>query len=435
MHLISNRRAGIRAGTALAVAVLAAVPALAVSGQASAAPVGGGASGAQPDARVGVNDASAAVLAAMQRDLGLTAEQVKQRAAAQAKAVEVDRTLQGRLGQAFGGSSFDAASGKLVVAVTDARSAAQVTAAGAQARVVKHSKTYLEGIKAELDALAGKAKGTAAPRTISGKRQPALAGLAGWYVDPKTDSVVVTAVNGQPRAAALATLAKYGDAVRVEYIASAPTSTADFMDGGDAINFSTCSAGFNLRNPSTGQGYLLTAGHCVSAGSSTYGQGGVFFGTVLESFFPTYDDAIIRADNPGYWIQGPWVDTNPSNGGVIVITGFTDAPVGTAICKSGITTKLTCGNITAKNETVIFDGVNTVYGETRHSACVERGDSGGSNFAVASSYTAEGVTSGAALYPPNDRCGAAVGQPTISWYFPIANSLSYYGPKYGVTVW
>ena len=34
------------------------------------------------------------------------------------------------------------------------------------------------------------------------------------------------------------------------------------------INGGSCSAGFNLRNPSTGQGYLLTAGHCVSAGST-----------------------------------------------------------------------------------------------------------------------------------------------------------------------
>ena len=61
----------------------------------------------------------------------------------------------------------------------------------------------------------------------------------------------------------------------------------------------------------TGAKYLLTAGHCVNAGSSLSGQGGVNFGSVLESWFPSYDDAIVRNDNTGYWIQGPWVDTNP----------------------------------------------------------------------------------------------------------------------------
>ena len=33
------------------------------------------------------------------------------------------------------------------------------------------------------------------------------------------------------------------------------------------------------------------------------------------------------------------------------------------------------------------------------------------------------------------RCLAKFGQTNVSWYFPIANSMSYYGPKYGVTTW
>jgi streptogrisin C len=376
-------------------------------------------------------EGSAEVYAAMQRDLGLTTAQAKQRAADQANAIETDRTLKIRLGAAYSGSWFDASAGRLVVDVTDTTSAARVSSAGAQARVVTYGRTRLEGIKTELDAFAGKAP-SSATRSVKGARQPAVAGLTSWYVDTKTDSVVVTAVRGKPSAAALTNLTKYGSAVHLQYVDRAPTSTANFMDGGDLINGSSCSAGFNLRNPSTGQGFLLTAGHCVSAGSTLTGQGGVTFGPVLASFFPTYDDSLTRNDNPGFWIQGPWVDVNPSNGGVITISGFTDSPVGTTVCKSGIRTELTCGSILAKNETVTFDGVNTVFGETRHSACVRKGDSGGSNFAVLSSYTAEGVTSGAVLYGADLQCGANVGQPTISWYFPIANSLSFYGPAYGV---
>ena len=33
------------------------------------------------------------------------------------------------------------------------------------------------------------------------------------------------------------------------------------------------------------------------------------------------------------------------------------------------------------------------------------------------------------------RCRSAFGYSNISWYFPIADSLAYYGPKYGVTLW
>jgi streptogrisin C len=260
----------------------------------------------------------------------------------------------------------------------------------------------------------------------------------GWHVDPALNSVVVSAVKDRPSRAALENLAKYGNAIRFEYLQVAPTQAANFMDGGDIINLpggGYCSAGFNLRNPSTGQGYLLIAGHCVQAGQTVTGQGGFTFGVVQQSFFPTYDDAIIKATNAGYWIQGHWVDINPPNGGFITISGYTDAPVGTTVCKSGMKTKLTCGTITAKHETVNFGGSNTVYDETRHSACVEKGDSGGSNYVPGSPNTAEGVTSGAVLYGATLRCGAAVGQPTISWYFPFRNSISYYGPAYGVSLW
>ncbi len=216
-----------------------------------------------------------------------------------------------------------------------------------------------------------------------------------------------------------------------------PRTTANYMDGGDEINGATCSAGFNLRNPSTGQGFLLTAGHCQSAGSTLSGQGGVNFGPVLESWFPTFDDSIARNDSAGYWIQGPWVDYNPSNGGYINTSGYTDAPIGTWICKAGITTKWTCGQITGKNETVTYSGSRTVYGLTRHNACVEPGDSGGANVSVTSSYAAEGVTSGASMISDGFRyrCRSVYGLENVSWYYPIAKSLAYYGPKYGVAVW
>ncbi|NUT49235.1 MAG: hypothetical protein HOV94_18300, partial [Saccharothrix sp.] len=200
----------------------------------------------------------------------------------------------------------------------------------------------------------------------------------------------------------------------------------------DAINGANCSNGVNLVNPANCWRYLLTAGHCVTAGTTVTGQDGTAIGPVVERWFPTDDDALVRVTNTSYWVQGPWVDTNPSNGGYVEIQGFSDAPAGAAVCKSGITTRLTCGRITGTDEAVLFDGVNWVYGLTRFNACVERGDSGGSVYQTTTVNQAEGVVSGATL--DAGRCLAKVGRENVSWYYPIADSLAYYGPRYGVVV-
>ena len=221
--------------------------------------------------------------------------------------------------------------------------------------------------------------------------------------------------------------------VAVEESDLAPTPAANYMDGGDEIN-GNCSAGFNIRNTALGKGYLLTAGHCVAPSSYVYGQGGYYFGQTLESWYQSgYDDALVRNDNSAWWIQGPWVDYQPSNGAIITTASYTDAPVGTTVCKSGKTTKWTCGSITAKNLTVTYTSGVTLYGLTRHNACVEPGDSGGANVSVTSSYAAEGLTSGASWI--NNRCRSVYGQANVSYYYPIADSLAYYGPRYGVGTW
>lgn len=396
----------------------AALCALAVTAQQNAA--------AEPK-RGGAEDA---VLVAMQRDLGLTATQVKTLRAQQDEAIKLDAKLRGSLGATFGGSWFDAGTGTLVVNVTDKARTAEVTKAGARAVVVKHSEATLDGIRAELDSLSG--KGSVDGRAKSG--QSVLSGLASWRVDPRTNSVVVTTIKGQQKPAALSAFARHGDAITYEQTEQAPRQLANWLDGGDEINGASCSAGFNLRNPSTGQGFLLTAGHCTNTGQANYGQGGYYLGPTLESWFPGYDDALIRNDNPGYWIQGPWVDYNPSNGGFINVSGYSDSLEGTTVCKSGITTKWTCGYITGKNETVQYDGVpSPVYGLTRHNACAEPGDSGGANVAALSVWSPEGVTSGGQSFL--GLCLSKWGLTNVSWYFPIADSMAYYGPKYGITTW
>jgi streptogrisin C len=372
------------------------------------------------------------VMAAMQRDLGLTADQVRTQQALQAKATKLDATLKASLGKALVGSVFNAKTGRLVVTVSDASRVGDVQAAGADARVAKHSRAQLDATMAQLDEAAGKSKGAGpSGRGPRGARSASVAGMTSWYIDTAADVVRITVEKGKAKSAKM-TLAKYGDAVAIDESSSAPREAANYMDGADVIN-GNCSAGFNVRSSWNGIGYLLTAGHCVAPSSTLRGQGGYVFGPTLESWYTSgYDDALVRNDSAGYWIQGPWVDVNPSNGGVITTRSWTDGPVGTSICKSGITTKWTCGYITAKNETVTYTSGYTLYGLTRHSACVEPGDSGGSNVST-STWAAEGVTSGARLNA--NRCLSVYGQANVSWYHPIADSLNYYGPRYGITTW
>lgn len=374
-----------------------------------------------------------AVLAAIKRDVGLDADQVERLRARQEWAAGLDRDLRAVLGKDHAGAWFDAAAGSLTVAVTDPARVDEVVQAGAEAKVVEYGAAHLDAIVAHLDELAGSAPGTTRTDQQAASKIP---DLASWHVDPEANAVVVTPIEGSKPSEGTLSLAAYGSAVRFDKPAAAPRPTADFMDGGDVIN-GNCSAGFNLRDARTGQGYLLTAGHCVRTGLPIFGHDGTRFGKVIQTWYPRSDDALIRAENPGHWVQGPWADVSPSTGPYVVIRGYSDLPVGTLVCKSGITTDWTCGWIRAKDESVNYgDGV--VHGLTRHSACAEGGDSGGPNVAIMSNWTPEGVSSGARLSWDGERwrCATAVGAAeNVSWYYPIAESLGFYGPGWGVSTW
>lgn len=170
------------------------------------------------------------ISAAVRRDLGVSTEQLREQGALQEKAIRLDEALQTALGQAYAGSSYDARTGKLVVMVSDAKALDKAKAAGAEARLVKHSKAELDAIKDELDVAAGKTKGSGTGhRQPNGTRQASVAGMTSWYVDTATNTVRVTVEEGQAKAVENA-LAKYGDAVTLEKSDLAPTTTT-IMDG------------------------------------------------------------------------------------------------------------------------------------------------------------------------------------------------------------
>ncbi|WP_329024998.1 S1 family peptidase [Streptomyces sp. NBC_00690] len=304
----------------------------------------------------------------------------------------LDSRLEKSLGEHAAGSYLDSTTGELVVAVTDETSAEQVRRTGTRAQVVKRSTAQLEAAMAVLE------------------EQAKITGTS-WGIDPSTNQVAVEADESvsERSIALLNTVASgLGDAVRVKRV---PGVFNKELAGGDAIWSSgyRCSAAFNVVKD--GVRSFLTAGHCTNiAASWATSSGGPEVGTREGTSYPTNDYGIIRyTDNSQ--AEGT---VNLYNGTFQDITSAADAIVGQAIQKSGSTTQLTSGSVTAVNVTVNYsDG--PVYGLVRTTACSAGGDSGGAHF---SGSTALGIHSG------SSGCRGTNGS---ALHQPVTEALSVYG--------
>jgi streptogrisin D len=284
------------------------------------------------------------------------------------------RALASRLGdQATAGTYVDLASGKLVVAVTDQAGAQAVRSAGAVAKLVTRSSADLRTVTDGLYASA---------------RLPGTA----WAVDPTTNQVLVSvddSVTGSKLAQVQSVVKRYGDAARLEHVAGV---FRPFISGGDAIygGNSRCSLGFNARN-SSGQQFFVTAGHCGNIASTWYANSShtTVLGTRVVSVFPgsgdysifQYTGSIARPGNVDLY-----------NGGFQDIASAANPTVNQSVRRSGSTTGVHSGRVTALNQTVTYTGSGTVTGLIRTTVCAEPGDSGGSLFSTGS--VALGLTSG-----------------------------------------
>jgi streptogrisin D/glutamyl endopeptidase II len=300
--------------------------------------------------------------------------------------------LERDLGDRTAGSYLDAASGELVVTVTDAAAAEEVRATGARAELVTRSMAQL---RAAMDTLESKAK-------ITG---------TSWGIDPSTNKVAVEA-DSTVSAASMAKLrgvaARLGDAVSIKRVAG---EFKKEVAGGDAIYGGgyRCSAAFNVSKATTR--YFLTAGHCTNSASSwSATSGGPSIGTREGTSFPTNDYGIVRYTNGSQ----PAGNVNLYNGSHQDITSAADAIVGQSIRKSGSTTRLTSGTVTAVNVTVNY-GDGPVYNLVRTTACSAGGDSGGAHF---SGSTALGIHSGSA---------GCTGSSGSALHQPVKEALSAYG--------
>ncbi|MEU8797707.1 S1 family peptidase [Spirillospora sp. NPDC048819] len=299
--------------------------------------------------------------------------------------------LAGQLGSRTAGAYLDQATRRLVVTVTDAKAAQAVRAAGAVPKTVARSGSDLKQVMAAL------------------KRDATVPGTA-WAVDPAANQVVLTmdsTVKGAELKEVKAAAAEQGAAVRTERVAG---KFRPYVIGGDPIysGGSRCSLGFNVTNGT--DYFFLTAGHCTEAGSTWTDESGTTLGGNAGSSFPGNDYGIVRysstpEDTQG-GVRGP--------GGFQDITDAGNPTVGQTVTRSGSTTGVHSGQVTALNQTVNYQQ-GSVSGLIRTNVCAEPGDSGGPLFAGS---IALGLTSGG-----SGNCSSG----GVTFFQPVTEVLSVFG--------
>ncbi|WP_067811117.1 S1 family peptidase [Actinomadura kijaniata] len=307
------------------------------------------------------------------------------------------RALADRLGARTAGSYPDRATGRLVVTVTDADAAQAVRAAGAEPKTVGRGRADLKKVEAAL------------------RRDATVPGTA-WAIDPAANQVVLS-IDGTVRGARLARVkraaAKHGPAVRTRSVSG---KFRPFTSGGEAIwtNGGRCSLGFNVRKGR--EHYFLTAGHCTATGRSWFADQGTTrkLGDTAGSSFPGDDHGLVK------YTAAP-EDTRGEvslYGSTRDITEAGEATVGQKVTRSGSTTQVHEGEVTALDQTVNYQE-GSVSGLIQTTVCAEPGDSGGALFAGS---TALGLTSGG-----SGDCSAG----GTTFFQPVGEALS----RYGVTIY
>jgi len=361
---------------------------------------------------------------AMQRDLGLSSAQLSQYLQIERLATSQQKALSQAQGRYFAGSWIERrpdGNFQLVVATTSSR--AQKAPAGVEIRSARHSLSELDAAKAQLDAALAR-----------GARMPK--GVYGWYVDVKSNTVVVTLGKGREQAAIDFVAASRADAQTIRFVTEAeqPSLRSTLKGGlgylrdpGDGYLYA-CSIGFNVTKGSTPA--YVSAGHCGTAGEPVYFEGsagtgpqwniGPRIGTFTASKFPqpgqTGNDwsyvTILSGNTQTATVYG-W------GKGDATVHGGTAGGVGTAICRSGRTSGWQCGSIEALGQTVSYSSGETILNLTRTTACSEGGDSGGSF--ITGPGQAQGVLSGGS--------GSCKGrhQNSRSYFQPLGPILSAYG--------
>ncbi|SFQ63782.1 streptogrisin D [Amycolatopsis arida] len=319
-----------------------------------------------------------AAVAALSASEGITEVAAKQVLRNQETSVSTLDAVTAQLGDRHAGGYLDA-EGRPVVNVLSKAAALEAGRSGVTAKVVRHSNADLAAAQAALEAV------PAVTHTSIG-------------TDVRANQIVLTvaeAADSPHLATLLATARKLGDIVRVEHVSGEMTKA---VYNGEAITGggTRCSAGFNANRGGTN--YVVDAGHCTRAVSQWN------IGPSVGASFPVNDYGLIR-NTTGH---APGAVTL-WNGSYQRISSAANATVGQRICKSGSTTRLTCGSVQRTNVTVNYRE-GAVHQMVQTSAAVNPGDSGGCLFAGSVGL---GITSGMG--------GGS------SYFQPVVEALNAYG--------
>ncbi|MFF0307181.1 alpha-lytic protease prodomain-containing protein [Streptosporangium sp. NPDC004379] len=337
------------------------------------------------------------MLQALQRDLGLSAEQAQARLLNEIRLAPVEARLRVALGDRFGGSWFQGTVAQnLVVATTDPDDIPKIVAQGAHAEVVEHSLVELGAVKDKLDA--------ALPARPTG-------GGSVRYVDVRNNKVVVLSEEPVQTEAVIRDIGVDGRTIVVVPSTERPRPLYDLVGGSPFyVGVSLrCTVGFSVLHG--GAGGFVSAGHCGKVGEKTNGYNRVPQGVFRGSVFPSSDFSWIQVNDD--WTPKPTVGN--ADGGVLPIAGDRPAIEGASVCRSGSTSDWYCGLILQRDVSVSYPQGN-VFGLTRTSVCADRGDSGGPFVSV---DQAQGVLSGG-----SGSCFPGSG---FSYFQPVAKILSTYG--------
>ncbi|MFF9496161.1 S1 family peptidase [Streptomyces flaveolus] len=279
--------------------------------------------------------------------------------------------LVARLGASRTAGHWVGPDGRPVVAVTDDAAADEVRRAGAATKVVPHSMAELKSATSAL------------------RSAPRVAGTA-WALDYRANEVVVrgdSTVSGADWSRLTRVAEGIGGFVRMERTEGAFTTR---LNGARPIlsTAGRCSAGFNVTDGRSD--FLLTAGHCGPTGSVWFGDGGGDrqLGRTVAGSFPGDDFSLVEYANGRAGDGADVVAVGDGKG--VRITGTGEAAVGQRVFRSGSTSGLRDGQVTALDATVNYPE-GTVTGLIQTNVCAEPGDSGGPMF---SEGIALGVTSG-----------------------------------------
>ena len=357
------------------------------------AAVAGSASAADNDVRI-----NPGMAAAMQRDLGISAEQLPGCFRTARETLFNEARAKRQFGSNFAGGWLErGANGvsKYVVATTSNARAARVP--GAEVRQARYSLRQLEATMSGLN--------DTRTRTADGRK---LDGVQSWYIDVRNNRVVVSALPGAMLKAAdfVAVSPANVDTIRFETAQGAAMTAVDVRSGTLYDSGGrTCTVGFPVTR-STMKGFA-TAGHCGTLGT-VVSLGGVVVGSVQASLFPGSDQA--------------WANVGNTDTVYGMVSGSIEYGVGAAICRPSAITGWRCGIITATNVTVNYTA-GPVFGLRQSNTCLTQGDSGGPWIA---SNQAQGVSSGGQFGAGTSPLSNCQFSNPVSYYQRINPLLSAY---------